>query len=75
MPPKSLRRSDLKDLARVAIPTQDATFFNRFGQLIYRELLGRAAGYEHPYSPSIAADLQMVLPRCLCARVGHDRLR
>ena len=29
-------------LARVAIETKDATFFNRFGQLIYQEPLGRA---------------------------------
>src|SRR5215475_14687909 len=35
-------------LARVAIETRDATFFNRFGQLIYQEPLGRAAGSEHP---------------------------
>src|SRR5450759_5678886 len=34
-------------LAQVAIATQDATFFNRFGQLIYQEQLARAAGYEH----------------------------
>ena len=31
-------------LAKVAIATKDATFFNRFGQLIYQEPLGRAAG-------------------------------
>src|SRR5450631_3192233 len=36
------------DLAQVAIATGDATFFNRFGQLISREPLGRAAGYDHP---------------------------
>ena len=35
-------------LAKVAIATTDATFFNRFGQLIYQEPLGRAAGYDHP---------------------------
>src|SRR6267143_211145 len=49
------------DLARVAIPTQDATFFNRFGQLIYREPLGRAAGYEHPQFSFPRGDLQMVI--------------
>jgi len=32
-------------LTKVAIETRDATFFNRFGQLIYQEPLGRAAGY------------------------------
>src|ERR1700712_1430718 len=35
-------------LARTAIQTTDATFFNRFGQLIYQEPLGRAAGDDHP---------------------------
>ena len=32
-----------QSLASVAIETGDATFFNRFGQLIYQEPLGRAA--------------------------------
>src|SRR5882757_5606274 len=62
------------DLARVAIPTQDATFFNRFGQLIYREPLGRAAGYEHPQFSIHRGDLQMVLLDVFRARAGHDRL-
>src|SRR6202012_1232868 len=35
-------------LAKIAIETRDATFFNRFGQLIYQEPLGRAAGYQQP---------------------------
>jgi 2-polyprenyl-6-methoxyphenol hydroxylase-like FAD-dependent oxidoreductase len=62
------------DLARVAIATQDATFFNRFGQLIYREPLGRAAGYEHPQFSIHRGDLQMVLLDTFRARAGHDRL-
>ena len=32
-------------LANTAVATSDATFFNRFGQLIYQEPLGRAAGF------------------------------
>jgi len=36
------------ELSKVAIQTTNATFFNRFGQLIYQEPLGRAAGYDHP---------------------------
>src|SRR5687768_5796634 len=35
-------------LAKVAVETQEAAFFNRFGQLIYREPLGRRAGYAWP---------------------------
>src|SRR6201992_1612899 len=49
------------DLAKVAITTTDAPFFNRFGQLIYQEPLGRAAGYDHPQFSVHRGDLQMVL--------------
>src|SRR6202045_3534823 len=62
------------DLARAAISTQDATFFNRFGQLIYQEPLGRAAGYEHPQFSIHRGDLQMLLLEAFRARAGHDRL-
>jgi len=61
-------------LARVAIATQDATFFNRFGQLIYQEPLGRAAGYEHPQFSIHRGDLQMVLLDAFRARAGSGRL-
>jgi 5-methylphenazine-1-carboxylate 1-monooxygenase len=62
------------DLAKVAIATQDATFFNRFGQLIYQEPLGRAAGYEHPQFSIHRGDLQLVLRDAFVARAGADRL-
>lgn len=61
-------------LARVAIATADATFFNRFGQLIYQEPLGRAAGYEHPQFSIHRGDLQMALLDAFVARAGHERL-
>jgi 5-methylphenazine-1-carboxylate 1-monooxygenase len=61
-------------LARVAIATRDATFFNRFGQLIYQEPLGLAAGYEHPQFSIHRGDLQMVLLEAFCARAGRERL-
>src|SRR5919199_1546152 len=39
---KELVRLGLEaELARVAVETKEAIFFNRFGQLIYREPLGR----------------------------------
>ena len=56
-----------------AIETSDATFFNRFGQLIYQEPLGRAAGYEHPQFSIHRGDLQMVLLDAFRARAGSDR--
>jgi 5-methylphenazine-1-carboxylate 1-monooxygenase len=72
---KELAALGLEDqLARVAIQTQDATFFNRFGQLIYQEPLGRAAGYDHPQFSIHRGDLQMVLLDAFRARVGMERL-
>jgi 2-polyprenyl-6-methoxyphenol hydroxylase-like FAD-dependent oxidoreductase len=35
-------------LRAVAIENEESVFFNRHGQLIYREPRGRHAGYEHP---------------------------
>ncbi len=60
-------------LAQIAIATTDATFFNRFGQLIYQEPLGRAAGYEHPQFSIHRGDLQMALLDAFRARAGGDR--
>jgi len=62
------------ELARVAIATTDATFFNRFGQLIYQEPLGRAAGYDQPQFSIHRGDLQRVLYDAFCARAGRDRV-
>ena len=62
------------DLARVAITTKDSTFFNRFGQLIYQEALGRAAGYDHPQFSIHRGDLQMVLLEAFKNRAGADRI-
>jgi 2-polyprenyl-6-methoxyphenol hydroxylase-like FAD-dependent oxidoreductase len=62
------------DLARVAIATRDATFFNRFGQLIYQEPLGRAAGYDHPQFSIHRGDLQMALLEVFRGRAGAERI-
>src|SRR5579871_6331028 len=62
------------DLARVAIQTKDASFFNRFGQLIYQEPLGRAAGYDHPQFSIHRGDLQMVLLDAFRSRVGESSI-
>jgi len=63
-----------EQLSRVAIETRDATFFNRFGQLIYQEPLGRAAGYDHPQFSIHRGDLQMALLEAFRARAEADRL-
>jgi 2-polyprenyl-6-methoxyphenol hydroxylase-like FAD-dependent oxidoreductase len=61
-------------LARVAIATREAVFYNRFGQLIYREPLGREAGYDAPQFSIHRADLHGVLLDAFRERVGADRL-
>src|SRR3954471_15768288 len=68
----SLGLSD--ELARASVLTEEAVFFNRFGQLIFREPLGRAAGYEWPQYSIHRGDLQMVLLEAMRARVGADRV-
>src|ERR1700749_2526001 len=72
---KELAALGLEDaLSKVAIATKDATFFNRFGQLIYQEPLGRAAGYDHPQFSIHRGDLQMVLLDAFRDRAGVDRV-
>ena len=61
-------------LEKVAVETSEAAFFNRFGQLIYREPLGRRAGYEWPQLSIHRGDLQAVLIEAVKARLGEDRL-
>ena len=57
-------------LARVGVSTAEACFFNRFGQLIYREPLGRAAGYDWPQFSIHRGDLQQVLADAFVRRAG-----
>ena len=61
-------------LANVAVTTTESAFFNRFGQLIYSEPLGRAAGYRWPQFSIHRADLQNVLLEAFLGRAGADRL-
>ncbi|MGH8647884.1 MAG: FAD-binding protein, partial [Burkholderiales bacterium] len=48
-------------LANVAVTTREAVFYNRFGQLVYSEPLGRHAGYDWPQFSIHRGDLQAVL--------------
>src|SRR3954470_21820133 len=61
-------------LTAVAVETAEAAFFNRFGQLIYREPLGRRAGYRWPQLSIHRGDLQMILLEAFKQRIGADRL-
>jgi 2-polyprenyl-6-methoxyphenol hydroxylase-like FAD-dependent oxidoreductase len=59
-------------LARVSILTREAVFFNRFGQLIYREALGRYGGYDDPQYSIHRGELQNVLVTAAAERLGPD---
>jgi 2-polyprenyl-6-methoxyphenol hydroxylase-like FAD-dependent oxidoreductase len=68
-----LARLGLSDaLAQGSILTREAVFYNRFGQLIYREPLGREAGYEHPQYSIHRARLHDVLLAAVTQRMGSD---
>jgi 5-methylphenazine-1-carboxylate 1-monooxygenase len=62
------------ELLKVGLETRESCFFNRFGQLIYREDRGRYGGYAHPEVAIHRGRLHMVLYRAACAVLG-DRVR
>jgi 2-polyprenyl-6-methoxyphenol hydroxylase-like FAD-dependent oxidoreductase len=59
-------------LARVAVETRELCFYNRFGQLIFREPRGRFAGYAWPQLSIHRADLHEVLLQAVRERLGPD---
>ncbi len=61
-------------LAKVAVETQEAAFFNRFGQLIYKEPLGRRAGYRTPQFSIHRGDLHTILLDAVRSRLGEGGL-
>jgi 2-polyprenyl-6-methoxyphenol hydroxylase-like FAD-dependent oxidoreductase len=60
-------------LARVAVATRESAFYNRFGQLIYSEPLGRYAGYPWPQFSIHRGDLHQVLLDAFRRRAGAER--
>ncbi len=72
---KELCALGLEDaLANVAVTTADASFFNRYGQLIYREPLGRHAGFSTPQFSIHRGDLHQVLLDACRQRLGAERI-
>jgi 2-polyprenyl-6-methoxyphenol hydroxylase-like FAD-dependent oxidoreductase len=62
----------LPALDKVGIRTQDASYYNHHGQLIYRELVGQAAGYKWPQFSIHRGDLQMLLLEAAKERLGEN---
>jgi 2-polyprenyl-6-methoxyphenol hydroxylase-like FAD-dependent oxidoreductase len=57
-------------LSEAAVLTRESVFFNRFGQLIYREPAGREAGYADPQYSIHRADLHRILLGAVVERLG-----
>ncbi|HEY1971706.1 MAG TPA: FAD-dependent monooxygenase, partial [Pseudonocardia sp.] len=57
-----------------AVRTGEAVFYNRFGQLIYTEPLGTAAGYRWPQYSIHRGDLQRTLADAVRERLGPDAI-
>ena len=62
-------------LLEAGIESRESCFFNRFGQLIYREDRGRHGGYDFPEVTIHRGRLHMMLYRAAVERLGQDRVR
>jgi 2-polyprenyl-6-methoxyphenol hydroxylase-like FAD-dependent oxidoreductase len=62
------------DLARSAVTTEESVFYNRFGQFVYREPLGRFAGYRWPQFSIHRGYLQQILFDAVVRRIGRENV-
>ena len=62
-------------LSEVAVTTRESCFFNRFGQFVYSEPVGRFAGYDWPQFQIHRGDLQQVLHRAYASRAPGGAAR
>jgi 2-polyprenyl-6-methoxyphenol hydroxylase-like FAD-dependent oxidoreductase len=60
------------NLRAVAIENRESCFFNRFGQLIYREPRGKYAGYPYPEFGIHRGRLHLVLYEAALNALGHE---
>lgn len=74
--PHAVRELDELDLVpaldQVGIRTKDASYYNRFGQHIFTEPAGEAAGYPWPQFSLHRGDMQMVFLDAVRERLGQD---
>src|SRR5437868_2242609 len=61
-----------EQLLRAGIENAESCFFNRFGQLIYKEPRGKAAGYQYPEVGIHRGTLHLALYRAVQERIGAD---
>jgi 5-methylphenazine-1-carboxylate 1-monooxygenase len=76
--PHAMREMTLLGLAdqlkAIAIENVESCFFNRFGQLIYKEPRGKYAGYAYPELGIHRGKLHLVLFNTARERLGADRI-
>jgi 2-polyprenyl-6-methoxyphenol hydroxylase-like FAD-dependent oxidoreductase len=63
-----------EQLAAVGIATQELRFYNKYGQLIWREPRGRAAGFAWPQYSIHRGQLQMLLCAATRERIGAENI-
>jgi 2-polyprenyl-6-methoxyphenol hydroxylase-like FAD-dependent oxidoreductase len=63
------------ELIAAGIENRESCFFNRFGQLIYKEPRGRFAGYPHPEIGLHRGKLHLILYNAVRRRLGEDAVR
>jgi 2-polyprenyl-6-methoxyphenol hydroxylase-like FAD-dependent oxidoreductase len=63
------------DLAQIGLATQQLSYFNKFGQLIYSEKRGIPAGYKWPQYSIHRGQLQLLLLRAVRERLGNENFR
>ena len=61
-----------EELLRAGIENAESCFFNRFGQLIYKEPRGKAAGYQYPEVGIHRGRLHLALYKAVRERLGAD---
>ena len=72
---RELARLGLQEILEpLGIENRESCFFNRFGQLIYREPRGRFAGYDIPELGMHRGRLHRVLYEAALDRLGRDRI-
>jgi 5-methylphenazine-1-carboxylate 1-monooxygenase len=62
-------------LAKVSVEPRELRFFNRHGQLIHTEPVGRSAGYHWPQFSIHRGDLHDILLAAVKERLGPDAVR
>src|SRR5215472_2798550 len=63
-----------EELHSIAIETSTLGYYNRFGQTIWSEPRGRAAGYAWPQYSIDRGDLQMILLDAVRRRIGGENV-